>query len=797
MTQHSDARPSHFIRTLIDTHLAEGRYGHVVTRFPPEPNGYLHIGHAKSICLNFGLAEQYGGVCHLRMDDTNPSKEETEYVEAIKRDVAWLGFSWQDKMFYASDYFGRFYAFAEDLIRRGLAYVDASTREEVRQMRGTLSEPGTPSPWRDRPAADSLDLLARMRAGEFAEGSLILRAKIDMAHPNMLMRDPPLYRIMRAHHHRTGDAWNIYPMYDYAHCISDALEGITHSICTLEFENNRELYDWVLDALGWPEPRPHQYEFARLNLDYTVVSKRKLLTLVKDGHVDGWDDPRMPTIAGLRRRGVTPEAIRAFAELIGVAKTNSAVDIGKLEFCIREDLSPRSPRVMAVLDPLEVILTNVADGEVEPLSAPYWPEDIPKEGARRVPLTRHILIERGDFAEVPPKGWHRLSPGAEVRLRHAYIIRCDAVIRDDAGAVIRLHCSVDRATRSGGGGEGQRKVKGTLHWVSRDEAVAAEVRLYDHLFTVAQPEREDGDFLQHLNPTSKRVVTAFVEPALRGLAGGAHLQFERHGYFFSDPQDHDPDGRLVFNKVVGLRDTFSAKVAPGAGDASATATHAAAVPAPAPKAKKAADQTRPEKLTRAEVRERRFEADAALKARFETFRDSLGLPEEDAELCAETHALADFFEAALAAAHAASKADVVSGMAAAVARWLRNELLRTVKEVPLEALSLTPSDFGTLVARVEAGVVSATSGKQVYAALLAGRSDVDSIIAHDGLTQEDDPAALTSAVAGVLAAHPAELAAYRGGKSQLLGFFIGRALKVTGGRANPERLAEAVRAALG
>jgi glutaminyl-tRNA synthetase len=797
MTHPSEDRPSHFIRALIDSHLAEGRYDRVVTRFPPEPNGYLHIGHAKSICLNFGLAEHYGGVCHLRMDDTNPSKEETEYVESIRRDVAWLGFSWQEKMFYASDYFERFYGFAEDLIRRGLAYVDASTREEVRQLRGTLSEPGTPSPWRDRPADESLDLLARMRAGEFAEGSLILRAKIDMAHPNMLMRDPPLYRIMRAHHHRTGDAWNIYPMYDYAHCISDALEGITHSICTLEFENNRELYDWVLDALGFREPRPHQYEFARLNLDYTVMSKRKLLTLVKDGHVDGWDDPRLPTIAGLRRRGVTPEAVRAFAELIGVAKTNSAVDIGKLEFCIREDLNHRSPRVMAVLDPLEVVLTNLPDGEVEELTAPYWPEDIPKEGVRHVPLSRVVLIERSDFAEVPPKGWHRLAPQAEVRLRHAYIIRCDEVIRGEGGEVVRLHCSIDRATRSGGG-DGTRKVKGTLHWVSRDHAVPAEVRLYDHLFTVPQPDREDGDFLQHLNPASKRVVTARVEPALRGLARGAHVQFERHGYFFADPVDHDPEAGLVFNKVIGLRDSFSAKVTPAARDAVGTSAESVVVDgAPsAPKVKKA-DQTRPDKLTRAEVRERRFEADPTLRARFERFRDALGLPEEEAELCAETHGLADFFEASLEAAGAEAGGRAREVVTAAVARWLRNELLRTLKDVPLERLSFGPQAFGRLVARVESGVISATAGKQVYAALATGGGDVDALIREGGLAQVDDPSAVAEAVSAILAAHPAEVAAYRAGKAQLLGFFIGRAMKATGGRANPERLADAVRAALG
>jgi glutaminyl-tRNA synthetase len=449
---------------------------------------------------------------------------------------------------------------------------------------------------------------------------------------------------------------------------------------------------------------------------------------------------------------------------------------------------------MAVLDPLEVVITNLPEDHAEELLAPYWPEDIPREGARAVPLGRTILIERGDFAEVPPKGWHRLAPGAEVRLRYAFIIRCDAVIRDAEGQVVRLHCSADLGTRSGEAGEAQRKVKGTLHWVARDHACEAEVRLYDHLFTVPQPDREDGDFLQFLNPDSKRVVVARVEPALRGLAAGAHIQFERHGYFFTDPTDHDPDGRMVFNKVVGLRDTFSAKVAATGTDAAGTPTSSAPAAAPA-KPRKAADQTRPDKLTRAEVRERRFEADATLKARFDAFRDALGLDEDEAELCAETHALADFFEAALAAASGALGRDG-RGSAAVVARWFRNELLRTVKERPLETLPLDAGAFGTLAARVEAGVLSATAGKQVYAALLTGERDVDAVIAREGLAVVSDPQVLAAAVAEVLAAHPSEVAAYKAGKAQLFGVFVGKALKATGGRAHPERLAEVVRAAL-
>ncbi len=775
-------RAPNFVRALIDQHLASGRYPGVVTRFPPEPNGYLHIGHAKSICLNFGLAETYAGRCHLRMDDTNPTKEETEYVQSIMDDVRWLGFSWGEQLYFASDYFDRMYAFAQQLIRDGKAYVDSQTREELRLNRGSLTEPGTPSPWRERAIDESLDLLARMKAGEFTEGEHVLRAKIDMAHPNMLMRDPPLYRIMRAHHHRTGDAWNIYPMYDFAHCLSDAIEGISHSICTLEFENNRELYDWVLDAVGFTEPRPHQYEFARLNLDYTVMSKRKLLTLVKDRHVDGWDDPRMPTIAGLRRRGVTPEAIRAFADLIGVAKTNSVVDIGKLEFCIREDLNHRSPRVMAVLRPLELVLDGIPEGETEWLDAAYWPEDIPQEGARAVPLTRRVWIERDDFMEHPPKGYHRLSPGAEVRLRYAYVIRCTGFDKDAQGEVVRVHATVDRATRSGTGESAGRKVKGTLHWVSVDHAVAAEVRLYDRLFTVPQPDREDEDFVTFLNPDSKVVVTAMCEPSLRGLAKRAHVQFERQGFFFTDPVDHDPESRLVFNKVVGLRDSWAKQVAKAA---PAEAAPAEAQRPAARKEKKEAD-TRPDKLSRAEIRERRFEADPSLRARFTRFRDVLGLAEEDAELCAETHALADFFEGAVAAYDAPQ----------VVARWFVNELLRTVKDTPIEALRISPAAFGTLVARVESGVVSATAAKQVFQALSAEGGEVDATIARLGLAQLTDPAVLRAEIHAVLAQSPREVEAFRGGKKQLFGFFVGKVMKATGGRAHPELTATLLREAL-
>ncbi|HYN42302.1 MAG TPA: glutamine--tRNA ligase/YqeY domain fusion protein [Thermoanaerobaculia bacterium] len=543
-----------FIREIVEDDLRTGKHATVATRFPPEPNGYLHIGHAKSICLNFGVAKEYGGTCNLRFDDTNPLKEDVEYVDAIEEDVRWLGFEWHG-MFYASDYFGRIYDFAEELIRSGKAFVCDLTADEVRATRGTLTEPGKNSPYRDRPVEESLDLFRRMRSGEFADGSRTLRAKIDMTSPNINLRDPALYRIRKATHHRTGDAWCIYPMYDYAHAISDWIEGITHSLCTLEFEDHRPLYDWCLIALGL-ENRPRQIEFARLAITYTLLSKRKLLQLVNGGQVQGWDDPRMPTIAGLRRRGYTPEAIRDFADRIGLAKRDSLVDVALLEHCLREDLNRRAPRGMAVLDPVKVVLTNWPEGTVEELEAVNNPED-PSPGTRKVAFGRELWIERDDFREVPPPKYHRLSPGSEVRLRWGFIIRCEEVVKDPAtGEVVELRCTFDPTSRSGGEGAA-RKVKGTIHWVSAAHAVPAEVRLYDRLFTKELPDDapEGKDFLSNLNPESLLVKEGFVEPALATAPAGAFLQFERLGYFSVDP-DSLP-GRPVFNRSVGLRDTWA------------------------------------------------------------------------------------------------------------------------------------------------------------------------------------------------------------------------------------------------
>jgi glutaminyl-tRNA synthetase len=548
--------PTNFIHAIIEEHNRTGRFeGRVHTRFPPEPNGYLHIGHAKSICLNFGTAQKYGGKCNLRFDDTNPTKEEVEYVDSIMEDIRWLGFQW-DGLYYASDYSEQLYAWAERLIQKGKAYVCDLTGDQIREYRGTLTKPGRNSPNRDRSVAENLDLFRRMRAGEFPDGSRTLRAKIDMAAPNLTLRDPVLYRILHAHHHRTGDRWCIYPMYDWAHGQSDSIERITHSICTLEFENHRPLYDWCIQELGIYAPQ--QIEFARLNLTYTVMSKRKLLTLVKDGHVAGWDDPRMPTISGLRRRGYTPEAIRSFCERIGVSKFNGTIDMSWLENALREDLNKRAPRALAVLRPLRVVIENFPEGKTDELDAVNNPED-PSAGTRKVPFTRVLYIERDDFREDPPKQFFRLAPGREVRLRWGYFIKCERVIKDaKSGEVVELRCTYDPATRGGNAPDG-RKVKGTIHWVSAAHALEAEVRLYDHLFAKPDPDEvpEGEDFTVNLNPRSLEVLRpCYVEPSLKDATPGSRYQFERLGYFCVDAKDSAP-GRPMFNRAVTLADTWA------------------------------------------------------------------------------------------------------------------------------------------------------------------------------------------------------------------------------------------------
>ena len=753
----SDKRPSNFVTDIIDADLASGKHTEVVTRFPPEPNGYLHIGHAKSIYLNFGLAQDYQGRCHLRFDNTNPEKEDVEYAESIQNDIRWLGFDWNEHLYFASDYFDKLYDFAIQLIQMGKAYVCSLSGDEVREYRGSLSEAGRHSPYRDRSVEENLDLFGRMRAGEFEDGAHVLRAKIDMANPNMKMRDPPLYRIRHVDHWRQGDKWCIYPLYDFTHGLSDYLENISHSICTLEFENNRELYDWFLDELGLTN-RPHQYEFARLNLNYTVMSKRKLLELVRDGHVSGWDDPRMPTIAGLRRRGIPPEAIRTFCDKVGVAKNNSVVDVALLEHTIRDELNTRSPRVLAVLRPLRVVLENYPEDQSEELDAPYWPHDVPKEGSRPLPFSRVLYIEADDFAEDPPDGFKRLVPGGEVRLRHAYFIRCSEVIKDDAGNIVELRCTYDPDTRGGKSSDG-RKVKGTIHWVSADHALDAEIRVYDRLFGVENPNTGDTDFKDHLNPNSLTAMQGCkIEPSVATATTGDRFQFERQGYFCLDT-DATPNA-LVFNRVVALRDSW------------AKTTDKTAPKAVAPAATAPTERERPAKKPKTEVPE---------TAEAIALREAHGLTSDDARVLTQDATRQAFFLAALS----------VHNDAQAIANWMVNEVLGRVDDI--SDLPFTGEKLGELVALVDDDTITSTGGKAVLADMMTSGDAPADIVDRKGLRQVTDSSVLEGQVAEVLANHPDEVARYQAGAKNLVGFFMGKVMRATGGKANAQTVQEILR----
>ena len=754
-----------FIRDIIEQDLRSGKHaGRVLTRFPPEPNGYLHIGHAKSICLNFGIAQEYATRCNLRFDDTNPAKEDVEYVESIQRDVRWLGFDFGARALYASDYFGEMYELAEDLVRAGKAYVDHLSDDEIKEHRGSLSQPGRPSPHRDRTVEENLALLRQMRAGVLPDGTCVLRARIDLGAPNMKMRDPLLYRIRHAHHDRTGDAWPIYPMYDYAHPISDAIEGITHSLCTLEFENNRELYDWVIASTGVSErhgfTRPQQIEFARLKLDYTVMSKRKLLTLVTDGHVSGWDDPRMPTIAGMRRRGYRPEAIRAFAELIGVAKVNSVVDIAKLEFCVRDDLNWVAPRVLGVLRPLPLTITSWPEGSVEQLSGPYFPADVGKPGSRDVPFGREILIDRDDFSPDPPAGWQRLAPGRTVRLRHGYCITCDEVVVDAAGEVVglRAHHVPDSVGKKPAG----VTVSGVIGWVSAAHAVPAEVRLYDRLFKVPRPDDSDAELATMLNPDSLEVVAgAMVEPSMAGAEPGSRWQLERVGYFAVD--EDSTLGALVLNRTVTLRDSWSVATeepAPAAGE----------------RTQSAKARTRPAKKSRTDYRAEARLRDPLLAERLAAWPAEHGIPADVADLLTGDRTTGDLFLAAVAA----------GGPAPAVARWIVNDLPAALGDRELAESRLTGAGLGPLVAAVDRGEIAGAAGKEVFAELVERGGDPAAIIAERGLAQVSDEGAVAQLVDQVLAANADKVDQYRAGKTALFGFFVGQVVKASQGKANPQ-----------
>jgi glutaminyl-tRNA synthetase len=756
---------TNFIRDIIDEDIATKKYdGRVVTRFPPEPNGYLHIGHAKSICLNFGLAADYNGICNLRFDDTNPETEDPEYVAAIIRDIKWLGFNWEDRLYFASDYFEQLFDCAVKLIKDGNAYVDSQSDDELRQARGTVTKPGSESPYRDRSPEENLDLFTRMRAGEFKDGEHVLRGKIDMSSTNMKLRDPLLYRIRHAHHYRRGDDWCIYPMYDFAHPLSDAIEGITHSVCTLEFVNNRALYDWVLDN-AWTTPRPYQYEFNRLNLSYMVMSKRKLLQLVEGHLVDGWDDPRLPTLAGLRRRGVTPEAIRDLCDRIGVVKTDTRIDIALLEYSIRNDLNYRSPRVMAVLRPLRVVITNYPEAETEWLDAPYWPHDVPKEGSRKVPFSRTIFIERDDFMEDPPRKFYRLAPGREVRLRYGYFLTCNEVIKNpDTGEIDELRCTYDPATRGGDAPDG-RKVKATLHWVSAEHAVTAEVRVYDRLFSVPTPEDGDEDWQTFINPKSNLVLTdARVEPSVLNDSADTRYQFERQGYFWRDPVDSSGD-HLVFNRIVTLRDSWAKIVQERSVDLGSEESD----PSDSDQmAETDGDTAEP-------VLKRLPRLNAERQKRADAYVADLGLDSEDAALLSASNGLASFFETAVKE----------GGSPRTMANWILHELLRELKGQSLASLPVTPGHLVELVSLVDDATISGRIAKDVFSEMIASGDRPAAIVESKGLRQVTDADSLGAIVATIVAENPDKTSAYRDGKKGLIGFFVGQVMQQTAGKANP------------
>ncbi len=745
-----------FIRAVIDKDLRSGRCSKIITRFPPEPNGFPHIGHAKSIALNFGLALEYGGSCHLRFDDTNPTTEDVRYVEAIKSALIWLGYNWSGKEFYASDYFEQLYQWACQLIRKRLAYVDDLPEEEIRAYRGTVTEPGRKSPYREREVEENLELFARMRAGEFGDGTRVLRAKIDMAHHNMKMRDPLMYRIRHAHHYRQGNAWCIYPFYDWAHGQSDAIEGITHSICTLEFTPNRVLYDWYLDALGI-NPRPFQYEFARLNLGYTITSKRKLLRLVAEGHVDGWDDPRMPTLAGAQRRGVTPAAIRSLCNAVGTTKVDSISDPSLLDHHVRDDLNRQAPRVMCVLEPLRVTLTNYPSDRREILHAPYWPRDIGREGTRPVPFSASLFIDRSDFSENPKKGFRRLSPGAYVRLRYAYVIRCDSVTRDEAGEVVEVLCTWFQESRSGGVGHGP-KARGTIHWVDASASLPAEVRLYERLFSVEVPGE---DFMTQLNPTSKLVMQdSRVEPSVLDDPAGVRYQFTRLGYFWRDP-GHPANGPLVFNRIAPLRDSWTRLTQDVRSGSTSVQTGAHVLRervAPSPP----------------------YGEPPALSVEDQAWLAQYGLSDPIGRALLRAPGARGFFEDALGAAPPQP-----------LASWLVNQLLPAAKGKKLTSLPFEARAFGRLVALVARKQASSHQAREILAEMVLAGGDPDNLLEAKQASTLDDEFTLRAIIDELLSRYPDKVSLYREGKKGLLGFFIGQVVKTTCGAA-PPRLVRAL-----
>ena len=746
-----------FIRKIVEEDLKSGKYKKVVTRFPPEPNGFPHIGHAKSISLNFGIARDYGGECNLRMDDTNPTTEDTKYVEAIKDAVEWLGFSWSGDVKFASDYFDRLYEYAIELIKMKKAYVDSLSEEEIREYRGTVTKAGKRSKYANRSVEENLELFERMKRGEFREGEHVLRAKIDMSSPNMKMRDPLLYRIRHTSHFRTKDRWKIYPMYDFAHPLSDYIEGITHSLCTLEFENNREVYDWVIDTLNLKPPRPYQYEFARLNLSYTVMSKRKLKELVDKKIVDGWDDPRMPTIAGLKRRGYTPESILNFCEQIGVAKANSLVDVAQLEFSIRDDLNKKVPRVMSVLKPLKVVIENY-EGREE-IDAPYYPHDVPKEGSRRLPFSKEIYINADDFSENPPKGYYRLTPKQPVRLRYAYIIKCKEVIKDKNGEIIEIRAEYYPNSKSGEDSSGV-KVKSAIQWVEADSAKRVEVRLYDRLF---QSETPEG--LEDINPNSLKIIkNALIEPAVIEEKIDKRFQFEREGYFYADPIDYRDD-KPVFNKIVSLKDSWAKK-------------------------QKRVKNIEPKKETKEQKKnsqknQKKGEIAPMTKAQeelFETYKKEYKLNPQLANILARDKTLSNFFKEAL------DEFNSPIGVANIVA----NDVARELKQKSIDELKFTPKDIAKLVEMIEKEIISSKIAKDIFEEMTKSGKKPTDIIEEKGLKQISDPEILLPIIDEIISKNPQNVEKYRSGNKKLFGFFVGQVLKATKGKANPKVVNELI-----
>ena len=736
-----------FLRTIVENDLKSGKYNEVVTRFPPEPNGFPHIGHAKSICINFGIANDYNGYCNLRMDDTNPTTEDTKYVEALKDAVEWLGFQWgSNKVYYTSDYFPKIYEYAVQLIKMGKAYVDSINEEEMREFRGTVTQAGRRSEYANRSIEENLDLFERMKKGEFKDGDHVLRAKIDMSAANMKMRDPLLYRIRHSHHFRTGDEWCIYPMYDYAHCLSDYIEGVTHSICTLEFENNRDIYDWVLDTLELPKPRPYQHEFARLGINYTVMSKRKLLELVNGNYVSGWDDPRMPTIAGYKRRGYTRESILNFCDQIGIAKANSMVDVAQLEFCIRDDLNTKAPRVMAVLDPIKVTIENYNGSEE--IEAPYFPHDIPKDGSRKIPFSNVVFIEREDFSENPVKGYNRLTLEQPVRLRHAYIITCKEVIKDASGNIVEIKAEYNPNSKSGSDTSGI-KVKSAIQWVDAVRAKKIEVRLYDRLYKNEAPEG-----LEDLNPNSLTIIKdALIEPAVITDKADVRFQFEREGYFYADPIDYT-DENPVFNKIVGLKDSWAKKT-------------------------KTEDNIVEKVVIKQEVKKEAVqgteqEMSESQKALFEKYTSNLGLNNEVSNILARDEELSKFYEEALAELNSPI----------AIANIVANDVAKELKQS--DKLKFDAKQIAQLVKMIDEEIISNKIAKQVFEEMVKTGENPSKIVEDKGLVQITDVNIISPIIDEVIAKNPDNVAKYKAGNDKLFGFFVGQVLKATDGKANPK-----------